>query len=533
MPPSSRPRNVLGRLLAASFIVVVTLAMLGAILGSAALAWIDRATSAALQGSLADERLAAEVYRLVAVSAERYKAMALSSEPAVQESLSRDLRAAEGRYRQLLQQLRQRAAGGGSLEALARVEAADARFGEAAAGLRSAIDTNFTATIQQEFQQRFQPATRELLDSVDRLAAAQRAAIDAAAAGVHRQSVLARWLLGAFSMAALGVSIVLAWWLTRRISRPIAQASATAARVAGLDLAQDIHGHRRDEAGELLTALGRMQQNLRDLVVQVSGSANGLHLAAGEMAQGNRDLASRTEETASSLDRTAEALDHVTRGLGEASQALGRASEHSNVAAAGVVQGGELVARLVERMRGIEQHGARVAEIVSVMDGIAFQTNLLALNAAVEAARAGVHGRGFAVVAAEVRQLSRRSAEAAQEVRALIAQSIASVRAGVTLADQAGEVVASGVRAMQEVAADLRRIVAHTQSQASEIQGVNTAMARVSDATQQNAALVEQSSAAAQQLRGEAESLSGLISRFVLPEEALRGAPQRLLAGER
>ena len=190
------------------------------------------------------------------------------------------------------------------------MEAADGRFAKAAKALRSAVDSNFTARVEKEHADRFQPAARALLDAVDRLAAAQRAVIDAAAAGVHRQKPGCALDAGCvFAVAALVMSVLLSTWLSRRISHPIAFASNTAVRVASFNLAQEIRGHSRDEAGELLAALGRMQQNLRRLVAQLGASAHALHDAASEMAQGNHDLSCRAEETASGLDRTAAGLD--------------------------------------------------------------------------------------------------------------------------------------------------------------------------------------------------------------------------------
>lgn len=521
MPPlAPRSSNVLGRLLAASFSLLVGLTLLGAGLGCVALMRIDAATNEAVSENLVAERLASEVRRLVSVNAERYKAMALSSEPGVQDTLGQDILSAERLYRDLLQQLRARALDPVARQRLEEVQAQEARFVQAVAGLRSAIDTNFTATIQADYQQRFVPAARGLLEAVDRLAGAQRLAIDAAAAGIHRQSAVARMLLLAFGAAAVLASALVWRWLSGRISQPIFFASETAARVASFDLAQDIQGHGRDEAGRLLSALARMQENLRGVVGDVSSSAHALHLAASEMAQGNQDLSQRTEETASSLDRTAVALEQITVNLQDSSRELAAARELASRAADQAVRGGEMVGGLVQRMHGIEKQAQQVSEILSVIDGIAFQTNLLALNAAVEAARAGAHGRGFAVVAAEVRQLAQRSAEAARQVRELLGRSQEAAIAGAALATSVGEAVAGVVQSMQGVAESISKVALSTRSQGTDITDVNDAVARVSDATQQNASLVEQSTAASQRLREEAQALSNLIGRFVLPGNA-------------
>ncbi|MDE2606299.1 MAG: HAMP domain-containing protein [Burkholderiales bacterium] len=530
-----RQTNVLGRLLAASFGLLVVLAVLGAVLGSAALLRVDAATTEVVAGRLASERLAAEVYRRVALASERFKAMSLSSEPGVQEALSADARATQKEYRALLEEMGRRAPDADARERLAAVAAADARFQKAVQGLAAAVDTNYTETIRRNYDTSFLPASRDLLGAVDALAGAQRQAIDAAAADIHQRSIAARWGLAAFAFAALVLSAILARWLARRISQPISFASQTAVRVADFDLAQDIAGHSRDEAGRLLAALGQMQDNLRALVGEVSGSARHLHVAASEMAQGNLDLSQRTEETASSLDRTAAALERITSTLRESTRALAGVRQRAGDAAADAVAGGELVAQLVQRMHGIQDESKAIAEIVALIDGIAFQTNLLALNAAVEAARAGEHGRGFSVVAAEVRQLALRTAAAAGDVKQRVGSSMQSVQAGAVLAARVGDTVAGVVASMKEVASTIHEVAAATQAQGAGISEVNEAMNRVSEATQQNAALVEQSSAASQRLTEQAEAMTRLISRFVLPGRApdaalrLEGGPAERL----
>ena len=529
---SSQPRasNVLGRLLAASFAVLVLLTVSGAALGSAALMRVDAATTRLVDTSLVRERLAGEVYRRVALASERFKAMSLSSEPGVQEALAADARATQKEYRGLLQELARGMPGGSATGHLAAVAAADARFDKAVQGLVAAVDTNYTQTIRKEYEARFLPASQDLQRAVDRLAQAQRTAIDAAAADIQRRSVVARWGLAAFALAAMLVSALLARWLSRRISDPISFASRAAVRVAGYDLAHDIHGHARDEAGHLLAALARMQDNLRELVREVNGSARHLHVAAGEMAQGNLDLSQRTEETAGSLDRTAGALERITDTLHASARALADVRQQAGTAAAEAVAGGVLVDQLVDRMQDIHGESRQIAEIVALIDGIAFQTSLLALNAAVEAARAGEHGRGFAVVAAEVRQLALRTAAAAGDVKRRVDGSMASVQAGAALAGRVGETVAGVVASMKVVASTIHEVATATQEQGAGISEVNAAMTRVSEATQQNATLVEQSSAASQRLTEQAEAMAHLISRFVLPERAPK-APPRLAGG--
>lgn len=512
--------NALGRMLAVSFAVLVLLGLLGSSFGITALLQVDSATRGAVAENLRSERQASDAHRLAGINAARYKSIALSSEPEVAEVLAVDIAATAREYQASMNLLRTELSDPASRAGLDAIAAAEDRFAGAVKELMAARDANVTERIRQEYEGNFVPSANALSSAVEGLVRTQRGAIDAAAANIHAQSRFARWSLAGFALAALIVGVLLAGWLTRRISTPLLHASHTAGRVAGFDLAQEIRGHGRDEAGRLLDALGRMQANLRELVTRVRESAHNVHLAAGEMAQGNQDLSRRTEGTAMTLDRTVAALEQITRNLQQSSRELARARELASGAAQQAVGGGVIVADLVRGMRQVRQQSQKVEEIVGLIDGIAFQTNLLALNAAVEAARAGEAGRGFAVVAAEVRQLALRSAEAARDVKGLIATSLGSIEAGARQAETVGEVMEGTVQAIQGVAAAITEVARATEAQDGEVSGVHEAMARVSEATQQNSALVEQSASASRHLQGQAEVLAGLIGRFILPSQS-------------
>ena len=511
-------KNVLGRRLAGTFSCILLFTVAGAVIGIASLLRVDAATRQAIDQNLVSERLVAEAYRLQAINSERYKAMALSSEPEVGEILAADIQVTEKRYDEVLAQLGQRLADAPDQALLAKVVTAGGDFRGAVRDLVAARDSGMTERIRTTYSQRFQPGSASLLKALAALAQAQQQAIDAAGARIAELSSSARWALALFSVAAMLLGAALTFWLTRTISHPIRVAGETAARVCSLDLRQDIEGHDRDEAGRLLGALGAMQEALRALVLQVRGSAHRVQLAAGEIAQGNVDLSSRTDNTASSLQQTAAALEQMTQNLQQSRVAASHADGMASKAAAVAVEGGAVVARVVGTMQEIAQSSRRVAEIVTVIDSIAFQTNILALNAAVEAARAGASGRGFSVVATEVRQLATRSAAAAREIKELIATSMQSVGAGTALADSAGKSMARIVESIQGVAGTISEIAAVTHAQTQEIGQINLAMARLDDVTQQNSTLVEESAAASEGLRSQAEDLAALISRFVLPE---------------
>jgi methyl-accepting chemotaxis protein len=515
--PTDKKSNVLGRRLATTFSGILLLTVAGSIIGIASLLRVDAATRQALEQNLVSERLVEEAYRLQAINSERYKAMALSSEPEVGEILAADIRATEKRYGELIDQIGQRLGDSADQAQLAQVRTAGSDFQAAVKELVAARDSNLTARIRETYSRRFQPSSAALLQAVGVLAQAQQHAIDAAGARIADLSRSGRWALALFSAAAMLVGGVLTLWLARTISRPIRVAGETAARVSSLDLRQDIEGHTRDEAGRLLGALGAMQDALRALVLQVRESAQAVHVAAGEIAQGNLDLSSRTDSTASGLQQTASALKQMTQNLQQSTVAATRAETMASNAAAVAVQGGAAVAHVVSTMQEIDQSSRRVADILTVIDGIAFQTNILALNAAVEAARAGESGRGFSVVAAEVRQLAIRSAAAAQEIKGLIAASMRSVKAGTALADSAGSTMAGIVESIQDVAGTISEIAAATHAQTREIGQIDVAMSQLDEVTQQNSTLVEESAAASEALRAQAEDLAALISRFVLP----------------
>ena len=517
---SPRPRNTLGRRLLGTFGVVLLLTLAGSGIGIWSLAKVDEATRVAIQEHGVSERLVVDAYRLQAINAERYKAMALSSEPEVGEILSADIQATAQKYDALLQQVGQRLQTDADRALLAQADAAAKDFAAAVKELVAARDSGLTERIRNVHAQRFQPSSTALLAAVAGLAQAQREAIDAAGAHIAELSASARLALVLFSAAALLLGAVLAQWLVRSISRPIRAANETAERVASLDLRQNIEGHTRDEAGQMLLALGAMQGALRELVLRVRESVHNVRMAAGEMAQGNADLSVRTEDAATSLQQTAAALEQVMRNVQHSSEAAHRAEQLAATAAAVAAQGGEVVSQVVSTMQDIHRASHEVADITGVIDGIAFQTNILALNAAVEAARAGDAGRGFAVVASEVRMLATRSAAAAREIKGLIDNSVQRIEAGTVLADSAGRTMGRIVASIGQVADTVGAITAATQSQMQDIGQINTAVTRLDQMTQQNSAMVEESAAASQGLRDQARNLDTLISQFVLPDDA-------------
>ena len=310
-------------------------------------------------------------------------------------------------------------------------------------------------------------------------------------------------------------------WLVRSIRTPLEQAVQAADRVANGDLSGVIRVERQDETGRLLSALERMQSSLVQTVRSVRQNAEGVASASSQIASGNADLSGRTEEQASALEETAASMEQLGSTVRQNADNARAANQMAVNASQVAAQGGAVVAEVVETMRGINNSSQQIADIITVIDSIAFQTNILALNAAVEAARAGEQGRGFAVVAGEVRTLAQRSAEAAKEIKALINTSVQRVEQGTQLVDKAGATMADIVSAISRVTDLMAEISAASQEQSQGVAQVGEAVTQMDQTTQQNAALVEESAAAAGALRKQAQDLVQAVAVFQLPASAL------------
>ncbi len=325
--------------------------------------------------------------------------------------------------------------------------------------------------------------------------------------------------LGLALLSILVVTGVLAWALDRLVLKPIggepADASALAERVAQGDLTQTVRLRANDQQS-LMARLQRMQEGLATVVTRVRQGANSVATASAEIAQGNHDLSSRTEQQASALEETAASMEELSGTVRQNDDNARQANQLAQDASRIAVEGGEVVKQVVHTMRDIQDSSGRIAQIIGVIDSIAFQTNILALNAAVEAARAGEQGRGFAVVASEVRNLAQRSAEAAKDIKQLIDASVSRVSAGTTLVDQAGNSMEAVVAAIRRVTDLMGEISAASSEQSTGVQQIGEAIAQMDQATQQNAALVEEMAAAASSLKGQADELVQAVSVFQL-----------------
>jgi len=322
--------------------------------------------------------------------------------------------------------------------------------------------------------------------------------------------------ISAMLLACAALSMLLAVWVARLVSRPLAAAVNVARQVAAGDLTATIIVQSRDETGELMDSLKTMNSNLHSIVSQVRSSTETISTASGEIAAGNLDLSNRTEQQASSLEETASSMEELTSTVKQNADNARQANQLASTAATVAADGGQVVSEVVQTMSGIEQSSRKVAEIIGLIDGIAFQTNILALNAAVEAARAGEQGRGFAVVASEVRTLAQRSASAAKDIKTLIDESMSQVGLGSQLVERAGATMAEVVNSVRRVTDVVSEISSASHEQSAGIDQIGQAITHIDEVTQQNAALVEQAAAAAKSLQEQAGQLNELVSAFRL-----------------
>ena len=350
---------------------------------------------------------------------------------------------------------------------------------------------------------------RELSEQISKDAHEQQAA-------ATRAGERATWISLVLMLALTGVGMALSVIISRSVVAPINEAVAVANRVAAGDLSTPVLARGRDEVGDMMRALATMSDSLVRVIGHVRASIDSIGTASAQIASGNQDLSQRTEQAASNLEETAASMEEITSTVRQSADAAQQAQSVVVAASGAAEQGGDVMQRMVTTMDEINASSRRISDIIGVIDGIAFQTNILALNAAVEAARAGEQGRGFAVVASEVRSLAGRSAEAAKEIKRLIGDSVGKVDDGSRLVHDAGAAMGAIVQNVANVQTIIGEISNAAREQAEGIDQVNVAVSQLDQMTQQNAALVEESAAAAESLKQQAAGLAEAIGVFKL-----------------
>ena len=360
------------------------------------------------------------------------------------------------------------------------------------------------------------PAQKAYFESLDGLLKYQDDLLDQSTGATQAAAASMSLVIGSTVAVALAVGVLMALWIIRSITRPILEAVGVARAVAAGNLSMQFDSSGKNEVAQLLQALQNMQTGLVQVVHNVRQGSDAVSNASSEIAQGNLDLSARTESQASALQQTAASMEELSSNVNQNADNARTANQLAMNASSVAVQGGKVVGQVVDTMKGISESSRRIADIIQVIDGIAFQTNILALNAAVEAARAGEQGRGFAVVASEVRSLAGRSAEAAKEIKKLIDESVHRVDQGNKLVDMAGVTMAEVVDSIKRVTGIMGEISSASSEQAAGVAQIGEAVTQIDHATQQNAALVEEMAASASSLQSQAQDLVRAVSVFQL-----------------
>ncbi|MCD2515818.1 methyl-accepting chemotaxis protein [Massilia sp. G4R7] len=506
----------IGVRLAAGFALTLFMAVLIAGTGMWRLDQVATATRVTLATPLAKERVISEWYTQIFGAVRRTAAIVKSSDPSLTAYFKDDAAATAKASSDLVKQLEPLIAGDKETALFGRITEQRKAYGAARDSAVKAKEAGDQALADQILDQQFTPIARAYQESIHELLALQRETIAATAAGIDANAERGAAMIAGLTALMVVLGALFSWMLTRGITRPIRAAVQAAETVAAGDLTVRIDSDRRDETGALLRALAHMNDSLAKIVGEVRSGTDTIGTASGEIAAGSMDLSSRTEQQAASIEETAASMEELTGTVRQNADNARQANQLAINASSVATQAGAVVGQVIATMGSINDSSRKIVDIIGVIDGIAFQTNILALNAAVEAARAGEQGRGFAVVASEVRTLAQRSAAAAKEIKELIGDSVEKVEAGTKLVDRTGETMDQVVGAIARVTDIMAEISSASQEQIHGIDQVNQAIGLMDEATQQNAALVEESAAAAGSLQDQAARLAGLVNVFRL-----------------
>ena len=528
----------IGARLGIGFAIVLALLLIVTITALARMQSAGDLTHRLVNTSIKNQRNVAEWAKLIELNKAQMETVFVSTDPAVAIDMAERMKGVSAHSTQLQDEIEH------SLRNPAVREEFKVVKGERSAYL-AARDALFKAKLAGDhdlastvYREQFVPHTTSFHNAIEKFAKMQITAADVVAASILQSYADTRVLLIALGLAATALGIACAWLIGRSITAPLQQAVAVAEKVAAGDLSSLIVPEGSDETAQLMRALGAMNESLSTIVGQVRGGTGAITVASHEIAAGNQDLSARTEQQASALEQTAASMEELTSTVKQNADNARQANRLAGEAAMIANQGGVMVAEVVDTMGAIHSASGKIADIISVIDGIAFQTNILALNAAVEAARAGEQGRGFAVVATEVRNLAQRSAAAAKEIKLLIDDSVRKVEDGSSQVERAGVTMQEIVKSIGQVTAIMSEIAHASEEQRSGIEQVNGAIVEMDRVTQQNAALVEEAAAAAVAMQEQAATLTDLVGTFTLESKPnpgvrsdIRTRPQLYMQG--
>lgn len=505
----------IGARLGLGFAVVLVFAVLITAIGMWQLRAVGQATQQMMQEPLTKERLISDWNSNVSVAVARTTAIAKSSDASLVPFLAADAAATSKGTADVLKQIEPLISLSAEREIMDKIMAIRKTYIASRDKVSQLKADGETAEAESTLINSFVPAAQEYLKLLGDLLSLQRSSLDAKASEVEQIENSSRSYFLILAALAVGIGSLSAWRLTQGITKPLQNAVTVARRVANGDLTADIMVNGTDETAQLMQALKDMNTSLDSLVGQVRQGSDSIATASGQIAAGNQDLSSRTEQQASSLQETAASMEQLTSTVKQNADSASQANQLA-MSASDVAVKGQVVSQVVETMGAISDSSRKIADIIGVIDSIAFQTNILALNAAVEAARAGEQGRGFAVVASEVRSLASRSADAAKEIKQLIQTSVTKVEEGSLQVSQAGRTMDEIVSSVQRVTDIMGEITAASQEQTIGIEQINRAVSEMDMVTQHNAALVEESTAAAQSMQQQTSDLSRMVSVFRL-----------------
>ena len=502
--------------LAAGFGAVLLLLALMMAIGCISLGRAAADTREMMATPLQKERLVSEWYMLTLVGVKRYTAIAKSSDASLADYFANDVKISTARGNEIVKTLDGLPKSDDEKRVVKQLTEARERYIAGRNNIAALKKAGDEARVAELLEKEFRPLAEAYLEQMKGYWQQQKQVLDDMAKGVDHASEAAQWRIALVGALALVVGTAGAWMLTRSVTVPVARASQLVQAIAAGNLTVAVDAPGRDEIAAMLGSLEQMRQSLQVAIRQVRDSSDSIQNACQEVAAGNQDLSQRTEQTASSVQGAASVMDELNGTVGNTAHSAGEASRLAVSAAEVAARGGTVVADVVKTMTAIHGSSRRIADIIGVIDGIAFQTNILALNAAVEAARAGEQGRGFAVVAGEVRLLASRSADAAREIKRLIAASVEQVEAGTSLVSNAGTTMNEVVAAIGRVRSLVSDISLACTEQAEGVSQVSSAVSQIDGSTQQNAAMVEEIAAAASSLRGQAHSLVQAVQVFRL-----------------